>query len=161
MSSQVNYRNFTAVIAQFRMVDESDLIAFGRESRTADPAARDEQFFPGRIFQSVMLPCVSDNRETRTVGRPSHCRSIRKHPSWRAAVDRCHGERSCIRPANNPALVHHNGNLSRGGNCRDFCVFQAKRKRSARFVARREKLWWSTFPICRVNDGMPVRSKES
>src|ERR1700756_1817943 len=72
MSGEVNDYDFTSIIPHFRMVYESDSISFWREAGTTYPATRDKQFFPRWVFQAEMLPGISDNCETRAVGRPSH-----------------------------------------------------------------------------------------
>src|SRR5208282_379148 len=153
---QIHDADGSSVIPKLRMIQKSNLVAFGREANMADPAAG----FINHIADwklELALPVFVVNNRQPAVGVPIRPTNVGEHFAGRASGEGRDSQRSTDSfQLSVVSAASGESEFVGAGNSQKIRVTQAQRLRQKRVSDGREKLYWLTIPRRAIDDRLAV-----
>src|SRR5581483_1013852 len=127
LTIEINHAYSAAIVAQQVVIDKSQAITLGRESRVADPAGGFVKHLADRVLQPAFSFNYVNRREGIAVRVPIRSLHIVQQVAWSVRADRKLSQRANMGEVIvAQAKAAHYGHLPRGGNGQHLCSGESK-----------------------------------
>src|SRR5262249_17643969 len=159
VSRAVDHRETAAVVAELRLIQESDRVSLRRDPHGADPTRCLVEDFPDRVFQPVPPVGSPNHRHILAVRSPIRRADVLEKVARRASGDWRARERPPRGPAVGPPEIVDDQHLAGPGDGAELGALriQVEAYRAGAVQSLREELAGISVKVCAVSNSLTVR----